>query len=333
MVEPLAAWPGLAGAERTALPGGWESPVGADHALAGIRWSVPEGRPMTQAALLTEAGRHRYLLLGEKHDNPDHHRLQALIVAAVAQPDAVIAFEMLDEDDADQLPTPLSASLGSPPDPGLSFEAQADQLAEAVGWAESGWPDFALYRGLFAASLEGGLGIVPALPARARLKDAMMKGLQSVDPQALLGLRLEREYTAEMLLEIEEQIQEVHCGQAPPSILPAMVLGQRLKDAWMARALEQESVPEAAARQVPRPAAILIAGGGHARRDRGAPMFLDRPGDAFTILLLEVPRTGQSVSPADFAGQADVLWFTPRLDDEDPCVKFAEELKKLGPVE
>ena len=61
-------------------------------------------------------------------------------------------------------------------------------------------------------------------------------------------------------------------------------------------------------------------------------MFLDRPDDAYTIALVEVPRTGETVVPADFAGQADVLWFTPRVDDEDPCDKFAEELKKLGPV-
>ncbi len=330
--ELLPQWPGLAGAERTALLGGWASEARAEHPLVGIRWSLAEQRPITWDELLAEAGTHRFVLLGEKHDNADHHRLQARLVAALAQPDTLVAFEMLDE--ADELPTPFATNtLGSTPDLALGPEAEADRLAEAVGWSRSGWPDFTLYRGLFASVLKRGLPIVAAHPARERLKGAMMQGLDSVDTAALEGLRLEREYTAAQLAATEQHIRDVHCGQAPPSIVSPMVLGQRLKDAWMARALEQDSVPEAAAAELPRPAGILIAGGGHTRPDRGVPMFLDRPDDAFVIALREVPRTGETIGPADFEGQADVLWFTPRVDDEDPCKKFAEQLKNLGPVE
>jgi uncharacterized iron-regulated protein len=332
--ELLPDWPGLADAERTPLLGGWKSDVRTEHPLVGIRWDLAEARPMGWDELVERAGRHRYLLLGEKHDNPDHHRLQARLVGTLAQPDAVVAFEMLDEDDAPQLPTPFATNtFGSTPSLALGPEEEADRVAEAVGWAESGWYDFALYRGLFATVLKHGLPIVAAHPAKARLKRAMMKGLDAVDSVALEGLRLEREYSADTLAAVHAHIQEVHCDQAPPSIVPNLVVGQRLKDAWMARALEQESVSEAAAQQVPRPAGFLIAGGGHTRPDRGVPMFLDRPDDAYTIAFVEVPRAGETVVPADFAGQADVLWFTPRVDDEDPCDKFAEELKKLGPVE
>ncbi len=334
--ELLPAWPGLGDADRTVLLGGWESEARTDHPLVGVRWNLAEGRPMSRTELLEEADRHRYLLIGEKHDNADHHRLQARIVGSVADPETIVAFEMLDEDDGPQIPTPfgMGATMGTTELSQVVADPQmeADRLAEAVGWADSGWPEFTVYRSLFATALKYGLTIVPAHPARERLKGAMMEGLESVDPVALEGLRLEREYTPEMLAAVEEHIQEVHCDQAPPSIIPAMVVGQRLKDAWMARALEQESVPEMAAQEIPRPAAILIAGGGHTRGDRGVPMFLDRPDDAYTIALVEVPRTGETVVPADFAGQADVLWFTPRVDDEDPCDKFAEELKKLGPV-
>ncbi len=330
--ELLPAWPGLADVERTALLGGWTSEARAEHPLVGVRWSLTEQRPITWDELLAEAGAHRFVLLGEKHDNADHHRLQARLVAALAQPDTVVAFEMLDE--ADELPTPFATnSLGRTPDLALGPEAEADRLAEAVGWSESGWPDFALYRGLFATVLKRGLPILAAHPSRDRLKGAMMQGLDSVDPAALEGLRLEREYTPAQLAATEQHIRDVHCDQAPPSIVPPMVLGQRLKDAWMARALEQDSVPEAAATELPRPAGILIAGGGHTRPDRGVPMFLDRPDDAFVIALREVPRTGETISPADFAGQANVVWFTPRVDDQDPCETFAEQLKKLGPVE
>ena len=332
--ELLPAWPGLADAERTALLGGWRSDVRVEHPLVGVRWHVADGRPMGREEFFTEAARHRYLLLGEKHDNADHHRLQARVVGALAQPGAIVVYEMLDEDDRAQIPVPFASNtFGTTPALDLDEWAEADRLGEAVGWADSGWPDFALYRPVFATPIKHGLGIVPGMPARERLKGAMMQGLDSVEPAALEGLRLERAYSAETLAAVEQDIRDVHCGHAPPSIVPPMVLGQRLKDAWMARALEAESVPESAAEAVPRPAGFLIAGGGHARPDRGVPMYLDRPDDAWVIAFVEVPRTGEEVVPADYEGLADVLWFTPRVDDEDPCEKFAKQLEKLGPVE
>ena len=175
--------------------------------------------------------------------------------------------------------------------------------------------------------------LVPGHPERDVLKAVMMEGLETLPAETRAALKLERTYDDAQRAAVEEHIQEAHCGMAPPSVVPMMTRGQRVKDAWMARALEQHALPEMAGTPVPRPAGFLIAGGGHTRPDRGVPMFLSGADDAFVIAFVEVPRTGQEVVPADFAGQADVVWFTPRVDDEDPCVKYAEELKNLGPVD
>jgi hypothetical protein len=74
----------------------------------------------------------------------------------------------------------------------------------------------------------------------------------------------------------------------------------------------------------------LVGGTGHIRPDRAVPQYLE---DSLAIAFVEVPRTGGEVSPGDFEGAADYVWFTPRVDDVDPCVKFAEQLKNLGPAQ
>jgi uncharacterized iron-regulated protein len=67
---------------------------------------------------------------------------------------------------------------------------------------------------------------------------------------------------------------------------------------------------------------VLITGSGHARRDRGVPLYL--PGvDIVTIGFVEVDADRKSprdylaglFSPASF----DYLWFTSRAEREDPC--------------
>lgn len=302
---------------RVAPEGGWTTTVQADHPAVGTLLRMADGAELDEAALVEEARRHRFVLLGEKHDNPDHHRLQARLLRRLGAPDAPVVFEMLDGDDVDALP-----ALGGAPEP--------QDLAEAVDWEASGWPDFAIYEPVFAAVHGLGARAVPGVPARATLKGVMMEGLETLSAADAEELRLDRSAGPLVLDAHAEDIRLSHCGHAPESIVPAMVLGQRLKDAWLARALRQSAVPPQAAGPVPSPAGFLVAGGGHARPDRGVPLYLE---DAFTIAFVEVPRGGGALDVADYAGAADVLWFTPRVDDEDPCAAFEEQLKTLGPAE
>ena len=68
------------------------------------------------------------VVLGEIHDNPQHHANQAAITAAL-QP-AALVFEMI--------PQTLEAEVND-----LRAEgAGAGEIAAALGWEESGWPDF-----------------------------------------------------------------------------------------------------------------------------------------------------------------------------------------------
>jgi uncharacterized iron-regulated protein len=67
--------------------------------LTPAAWTVPDGERshVTSAtALLTEMAKRQVVLLGEGHDEDDHHRwqLQALAVLHAQRPDMVIGFEM-----------------------------------------------------------------------------------------------------------------------------------------------------------------------------------------------------------------------------------------------
>jgi len=77
------------------------------------------------------------IAIGERHDNPDHHRLQAELVAALAP--AGLAFEMI--------PQAMEETANRLRADGASREA----LAEALEWQARGWPDFALYAPILEA--------------------------------------------------------------------------------------------------------------------------------------------------------------------------------------
>jgi uncharacterized iron-regulated protein len=107
-----------------------------------------------------------------------------------------------------------------------------------------------------------------------------------------------------------------------------MLLVQRARDAQMAASL-------AAAGQ--QDGAVLIAGAGHVRRDSGVPTYLARTtlhGGVISVAFMEVSH--EKLDPlaytARFTGSAfpfDYVWFTPRVDDDDPCAAFADQLRQL----
>ena len=66
---------GCASVERS-----WHSLVGGQNPLVGKVWNVREQRFISQTELLSDLTAVEYVLLGEKHDNRDHHELQAEVI-------------------------------------------------------------------------------------------------------------------------------------------------------------------------------------------------------------------------------------------------------------
>ncbi len=298
-------------------PGAWASELDRQNPLVGKIWSPREGAFAHPAALETALARADAVVLGETHDNADHHALQAALVRALIASGRrpAVAFEMLDVDQQGA----VDGALGQP-------GATADALAAAVVWQKSGWPDFALYRPIFTAALEASLPIVAANLSRREAQQVVRSGREALAPK--LRERLEREgpLPEPALRELREEMAESHCGMLPEKLLDPMIEAQRARDAQMAERIE----PGAPERGV-----VLITGAGHARRDRGVPAFLLRSSPSLkvaSVAFLEVAPEARS--PQDFAAEFgpelpfDFVVFTPRAKREDPCEGLRSHMEK-----
>ena len=297
----------VAGAESPPVPP-WASALGREHPLTGRLWEPAPGRFVEPGTLVTRLASARFVLLGEKHDNADHHRLQAWLVRELtgAGRRPAVAFEMFSvEDDATIARQRASTSM----DPAA--------LARAVDWARSGWPDFRLYEPIVRAALEAGLPIVGANLSRATTQRLRRGGIDTLDADVRARLGLERPLPTEASIALFAEIRRNHCDALPDESIERMVGIQRARDAQMAEALVRAATADGA---------ILIAGAGHTRSDRGVPWALagQAPGaTVVSVAFLEVRK--DLVDPAAYGrdGAAhDLLWFTPRVDDRDPCESF-----------
>lgn len=238
------------------------------------------------------AGAFDVYVLGEIHDNPQHHREQARRVTEIAP--AALVFEMITADAA----------------AAVSAEDRGDEarLRAALAWNESGWPDLSYYYPIFAAAPEAAL--FGAEVRREAARTAMQDGAGAVFPgdAAAYGL-------TEDLPEAEQAAREAlqmaaHCDALPVEMLPLMVEVQRLRDATLAlmtlRAFEATGGPVA-----------VITGNGHARRDWGMPAVLARVAPDVRVHVL-----GQGEAGSEPDGEFDEVAIAPPPERDDPCAAF-----------
>jgi len=289
--------------------GPWQAPLGRAHPLVGRVWDVRTARFVTPDAMVRALAAARFVLLGEKHDNPDNHQVQAVVLRALLASGRrpIVAFEMFTPDDTPAIARYLA---GAPRD--------AAGLGPAVDWKHSGWPDWAYYQPIAQAALDAGVPIVAAnlTPATAR---ALARGQRAALPASLAErYALDRPPSAALQAALTTEIREAHCGHFPADRVDGMVLAQRARDSALAESLL--AGPDGA---------VLIAGTGHIRNDRGVPFYLRlRALDATIATLAPLEVQDGWTQPADYAaayGGAlpfDWVWFTPRMDDDDPCARF-----------
>jgi len=295
-------------------PDSWLAPLGHTHPLAGRIWDVAGRRFVEPEALARQLARVRFVLLGEKHDNPDHHRLQAWVIRAMAAAGRrpAVALEMLGVDET----AAVERHRAVAPD-------DAAGLGAAVGWERSGWPPWRLYQPIAEAAIAARLPIVGANLTATALRGVGRRGLDALDPALLGRTRLDAPLDRATRAALEADVREAHCGHGSPAALERMVAVQRARDAQMADALAIAGE---------RDGAVLVAGAGHVRKDSGVPAVLAvrSPGERVVAVAFVEVRDGRD-DPAAYAERpVDFLWFTARVDDVDPCERFRESLERLG---
>jgi len=296
----------------------WESPAERAHPLVGRIWDVKAGTFIGEDALVARLVSSRFVLLGERHDNPDHHALQAKLIRAMVEAGRrpAVGFEMLATDDA---PAIVRYLARSPKD--------AAGLGDAVNWSRSGWPEWRFYQPIAQAALDANVPIVATNLSRAATAAVRRNGLPGLGPTLMSQLRL-ADLTPDTRLAMTRELRESHCGQVPEDMIDRMADIQWARDARIAASL---------ARGGQRDGAVLIAGAGHVRSDRGVPVHLARQiQDASITSVAFVEVDAAAEKPGDYAQRfgSDVLpfhyiWFTPKIDEADPC----EKLKKSTETE
>jgi uncharacterized iron-regulated protein len=231
-------------------------------------------------------------VLGEVHDNPTHHAAQARLTALIAP--KVVVWEML---------TPAQAAAIE----GVDHRDLAAMEA-ALGWADSGWPDFAMYHPIFVAAGDA-VHVGAALP-RAEVRRAVEE-----TAAAVLGARAEG-WPMGPLPEDEQEAREdeqqlAHCNALPMAMLGGMVEAQRMRD-W---ALASAAV---AAVEMGQGRVVVITGSGHARKDWGAPALIAAARPEISVWSL-----GQVEGAVDPDAPYDAVVTAPPPEREDPCLAFA----------
>lgn len=236
------------------------------------------------------------VVLGEIHDNPEHHRNQARIVAAL-QP-AAIVFEMIAQEDEGVLNELRAAG------------ASREEMAEALDWANSGWPDFAFYAEILEAAPAA--RIFGAGQPSADVRRAMVEGAAGVfGPDARI-YGLDQPLGPEEQSLREAELASSHCGAMAPEVLPGMVEAQRFRDAGLADAALWARIMTGEGQ------VVVITGSAHADRLRGMPAMLALAEPETSVLSL-----GQFEGTVDDPDAFDAVLVAPAPERADPCEAFA----------
>ncbi len=232
------------------------------------------------------------VILGEVHDNAQHHIGQAAAVLAI-RPTAMV-FEML---------TPTQAAKITP-------QLLKDQaaLAAELDWDASGWPDFALYYPVFKAL--GAARIYGAARSRDEVRRSFGDGAAVVFGPQAARFGLDQPLPTDQLQQRMQEQFEAHCEAMPLDMMGGMVEAQRFRDAAFGATVVQ------AFKEVGGPV-VLIAGNGHARVDWGVPAVLAAGAPDLSVLVVGFIET-----PAEAEQPFDLWLVTEPAIREDPCLAF-----------
>jgi len=265
----------------------WRSAEGLDHAELGLIIDLRSGARLTPSQLLDELAGSGRVLVGERHDNPDHHGLQLWLMQAMQQRRAQgsVLLEMLNPDQQERV-TRVQAStrIGHGP----------QDLPQALGW-QKGW-EWSQYGALVEYALAQPYPLLHANLDRSEIT-AIYRNPPTVEEAAGAAA------VQEVLL---DQIRTSHCRMLPEAQLPAMLAIQQQRDRRMAFQLDA----------APKPA-LLLAGAFHVRRDLGVPLHALAPDTLRVLMLAEV---GERYT----AEQADFVWYTPAQSRQDHCAAWGK---------
>ncbi len=281
---------GLLSACQSSVPEvpAWQATAQRDHPQLGVIEDLRSGQRLTPDELLSRLAGASQVLVGEKHDNPDHHALQLWLLRGLARERAQgsLLLEMLNPDQQGKVDAVQQR---------LRQGERLDNLPRQLGW-QQGWA-WSLYGPLVSYALSQPYPLLAANLDRDEIM-AIYRSKPVLNGEASTAASVQQA--------LLDDIRESHCGLLPEAQLPAMLAVQQQRDRRMAERLLAAPVP-----------ALFLAGGFHVRKDLGIPLHMkDLAGIEPVVLMLA--EAGRTVS----AEQADYVWYTAALPEQDYCAQL-----------
>lgn len=315
------------------VPTDWVSTLHRDHALVGKIYATGPRAFVSAQDMGRTIALARFVLLGEVHDNPDHHLLQAWAIrtisklrgARIAEGAPQIAFVALEMIRADQQ-SALDKFYGR--DAEVPRPRPPRALGRLLDWDKSGWPEFSIYEPVVSQAMHERLVIVPASPPLNLDRKVSKDWSSALSQSDIARLALDREFASDLQDALIAEIRDSHCGLIPETAFERMSRVQRFRDAMMADAMLSAG---------PYKGAILIAGNSHIRRDRAVPYFLEARGSSpdSLVSVAHVEVRPDENDPENYVSKApdgrpavDFVVFTPATDRPDPCEKMKSAMGK-----
>lgn len=249
-------------------------------------------QPVALKGFIEKAEGSDIVVLGEIHDNAQHHHNQAAIVSAL-QP-AALVFEMIPQASEDE--------VNSLREDGAS----RTEIAEALDWSESGWPDFSYYAEILEAAPHA--RVFGAGQPIEDVRRAMEVGAAAAFGPDAAAYGLDRPLPEAEQRVLEADLGEAHCGKLAPALLPGMVEAQRFRDAGLADAALWARTMTGDGE------VVVIAGSGHADKLRGMPAAVAIADPTIRVLSL-----GQFEAPPADPKAYDAVLLAPPAERGDPC--------------
>jgi uncharacterized iron-regulated protein len=271
--------------------------AGCQHAVApppvsGEIRDLRNGEVLTAQQLVKRLAEPERLIIGEQHDNADHHAAQLWLLRSLGEqrPQGSLLMEMFTPDQQPRV------------DLARQTKTPSADLPGALAW-QDGW-DWNLYGPIVRFAL------TQPYPLLAANLDSDEIRTFYRNPSVLKGERSNAESVKTVLL---EQISDSHCGLLPESQMPTMLAVQQQRDRRMAEGLLAAPTPS-----------VLLAGAWHARKDVGVPLHVVDLGATESPTVLMLAEQGTEIT----AAMADYVWYTPATPKQDYCEQMRKQFGK-----
>jgi uncharacterized iron-regulated protein len=276
--------------------------------------------------LARELGSSGVVVLGEIHDNPLHHEFRGAMVQALEQLRQARQWHPRPAEVKPPRPSPIIfEQLVS--DRQETVDAAPRETAaflKAIDWGSTGWSQYD-YRPLFDAALTAKMPIYAGDVPKPVIRLAAKQGEAAIAPEERARLKLDVALPANQQDAILTELEASHCGMMPKTAFGGMAFAQRLRDATLADVALKAHATHGSA--------IVMAGNGHVRSDRGIAWYIRQRAPRIkvvTVALVEVEdgKTDPAAYvPLDPDGKpaVDYVVFTPQHVRPDPCDAFKKK--------